>query len=574
MPVNAPNSFDRFNCQGGYDLLVKMQPGSSTLIIGGTNLYRSTDAFATSDHIVQVGGYGIGTTIPFFSVYLNHHPDQHDLFFLKSDPKKVYSVSDGGVRFTDNINSPNVEWVNKNMGYITSQLYSVAIDESAPFDTWMVGGFQDNGNYVSNSSSQQHNWVMPVNGDGAINYVANNKEYFVMSIQQGRMVKVELDKHGYLLARRRIDPAGFKKEDFSFINPFIVDPNDQNILYLPIGKRIARLTNLNAIPVNNDYSQLSNAWFVSTDTITTLNDTVPNQGVIIPEITALAVSKNQPNILYFGTNIREIYRIDHANTGDPTMILLDTITKRLPLHGYISGIAVDPDSAKNVLICYSNYNIYSLFFSNDYGMNWYYVGGNLEKNSNPSGGDPSIRSVAIVVNPVTGKRTYFAGTSIGLFSTDTLILSISAASASNKTVWKQESPDKIGSAIVTDIKWRASDGYVAVATHGSDAFDCYYTGIKPSESYPVASTDVTLYPNPASDKIYVSFDATNTTAYHAEVYDMSGHRVAAYSNGINNNNVFTQVIDVSNYANGHYFVTFYTSGNHKQVKQFTVYHSH
>ena len=569
LPVNSTNPFDRFNCQGGYDLFVKMQPGTSTLIIGGTNVYRSTDAFTTPDHIKQIGGYGIGTTIPFFTVYLNHHPDQHDLIFLKSDPKKAYSVSDGGVKFTDNINAPTVEWQDRSMGYVTSQLYSIAIDENSAYDQWMVGGFQDNGNYVSNTSDSKHSWVMPVNGDGAYNYIAPNKEYFVMSIQQGRMVKVELDKHGHLLARRRIDPFGFEKADYAFINPFIVDPNNNNFLYMPIGKRIARLNNLNSLAVNNDYSQLKTGWTILSDTITTPNFGTAN--TTVAEITSLAVSSNEPNILYFGTSNKEMYRIDQANTGDPKYIKLDTITKRLLGGGFVSSIAVDPDSAKNVLICFSNYKINSLFFSNDYGMNWYFVGGNLESSTaNPTGADPSIRCVKILVG-ANGKRTYFAGTSIGLFSTDTLILAASASSAINKTVWKQESADKIGAAIVTDIKVRPSDGYVAVATHGSGTFESYYTGKIP----PVAantSSELTAYPNPASDKIYFSFDATNTNLYNTEVYDISGRRITALSNGINYNNVFTQVLDVSRYPNGHYFISYYTSDNRKQVKHFIVRH--
>ena len=266
-----------------------------------------------------------------------------------------------------------------------------------------------------------------------------------------------------------------------------------------------------------------------------------------------------------------MYRIDQANSGDPKYMKLDTITKRLQGGGFVSSIAVDPDSAKNVLICFSNYKIYSLFYSNDYGMNWYYVGGNLESTAaNPTGADPSIRCVNILVG-ANGKRTYFAGTSIGLFSTDTLILATTASSAINKTVWKQESNDKIGAAIVTDIKVRHSDGYVAVATHGSGAFESYYTG-NTAPTYASPDPEVTAYPNPASDKIYFAFDATNTTSYHSEVYDISGRRMTALSNGINNNNVFTQVLDVSRYPNGHYFMGYYTADNRKQVKHFIVRH--
>lgn len=569
LPVYSTNPFDRFNCQGGYDLFVRVQPGSGTVVMGGTNVYRSTDGFTTPNNTQQIGGYGIGTTIPFFSVYTNHHPDQHDFIFLKSDPKKAWSVSDGGVKFTDDINANEVKWQNRSEGYITSQLYSIAIDEQHAFDPWIIGGFQDNGNHVSNSNDPYHHWVLPVNGDGAYSYIDPDKSFFVTSIQQGRMVKVTLDKHGYLLARRRIDPDGFKKGDYSFINPFVVDPNDANILYMPIGKRIARLNNLKSIAVNNDYSQLKTGWTIFSDTIKTPK--LVSRSSEEAEITALAVSKNQPNILYIGTSNKEMFRIENANTGDPKMIKLDTASKRLPSEGYISGIAVDPDSAKNVLVCVSNYNCMSLFYSNDYGNNFYYVGGNLEFGSqNPTGADPSIRSVNILVTN-QGKRIYFAGTSIGLFSTDSLVPATGTNSALNKTKWVQEGADKIGAAIVTNIRVRQADGYVAIATHGNGVFESYYAG---SAAPPVSHIygDATLYPNPASDKLYAVFDATGSTAYHAEVYDISGRRMDAFSNGINNNNVFTQVVDVSRYPSGQYFLTYYTDNKRKQVKAFTVFH--
>jgi hypothetical protein len=111
---------------------------------------------------------------------------------------------------------------------------------------------------------------------------------------------------------------------------------------------------------------------------------------------------------------------------------------------------------------------------------------------------------------------------------------------------------------------------VAVGTHGNGVFESYYSGNTPPAIYTYGNSS--LYPNPANDKIYFSFDATGTTSYRAEVYDISGRRVDGFTNGINNNGVFTQVVDVSAYPTGHYFVTFYTSGKRKQVQHFLVQH--
>ena len=56
---------------------------------------------------------------------------------------------------------------------------------------------------------------------------------------------------------------------------------------------------------------------------------------------------------------------------------------------------------------------------------------------------------------------FLVGTSTGLFSTDTLI--------NNATVWSQQGPSSIGSAVVDMIETRTLDGLVAVAfTHEVD----------------------------------------------------------------------------------------------------------
>ncbi len=560
LPVNAAASFDKFNCQGGYDLFVKVQPTTNNVFIGGTNIYRSTDGFKTATKTTQIGGYGVGTSLPFFTVYPNHHPDQHDLLFIKNNATIAYSCSDGGVRKTNDCNASNVVWENKNMGYTTSQLYSVTIDEAIAKDKWLLGGFQDNGNFITPTNDIKHQWLMPVNGDGAINYIAPNKKYCIMSIQLGRLVKVELDNIGNLVARRRIDPAGFTKDDYGFINPLTFDTQN-DILYMPIGKKIARLNNVSSIPVNNDYNQLANTWDVFTDTIKNAD----TSSIAFEEITSLEVSKNGDNTLYFGTNYKELYRITNANTGNPTFKKLGI--NLLPAGGYVSDIAIDPDSSKNVLICYSNYNVQSLFYSTDTGNSWKYIGGNLEGNTNSSSTNPSIRTVAILKKQ-DGQRIYFAGTSIGLFSTDTL--KPAATVNTNKTTWVQEAANTIGAAVVTDIKVRQQDGYVAIATHGNGIFDSYYSGNTISTDTHVQSY-IDVFPNPANQTLQYTFTNTTENNISITVYDMMGNRIISPISKRHLAGTFTYTLNTAALAPAHYMLCVYEGTTNKPiVKHFVV----
>ena len=57
IPANRPTTFDNFNAQGGYDLLVKVKPDNPDIVfIGGTNLWRSTDGFQSDSNTAQIGG--------------------------------------------------------------------------------------------------------------------------------------------------------------------------------------------------------------------------------------------------------------------------------------------------------------------------------------------------------------------------------------------------------------------------------------------------------------------------------------------------------------------------------------
>ena len=147
IPANQSTTFDNFNAQGGYDLLVKVHPTDPNLVyIGGTNLWRSSDGFTSANNTTIIGGYFIGSYEGDgnWGVYKNHHPDQHDLLFLPSNDSIILSANDGGVYKSLNTFSDTVEWESLNNGYYTTQLYSVSISRNANSDL-MLGGFQDNG---------------------------------------------------------------------------------------------------------------------------------------------------------------------------------------------------------------------------------------------------------------------------------------------------------------------------------------------------------------------------------------------------------------------------------------------
>ncbi len=451
--LNLPSTggpFDIFQSQGSYDLVIKVKPDdANTVFIGGTNIYRSTNGFSDTTQTSYIGGYKQGATLPIVLSYQNHHPDQHELIFLPGSSTKMISSNDGGIAFTDDNMGANVTWQTLNHGYLTTMFYSCAMDHAAT-DNVIIGGAQDNGSWFTKSNVLTDPWVSPRGGDGSHCAIADNKTAFYFSIQNGKVMKAKLNSNGGVDSFARIDPMN--GSNYLFINPFVLDPNNNNIMYLAGGKYLWRNDDLSGIPYASNWDSIATNWVM-------FNDSVPVAGA---KITCIAVSKTPANRVYYGTSQRRVFRIDNANLGTPTPIEItgNAGSALFPNNGYVSCIAVDPTNADNIMVTFSNYNIYSVFYSQDGGTTWDKVGGNLEDNSTGSGNGPSIRWARIL--PVNGGKVYLVGTSVGLFATNQL--------NGLNTVWVQQGAANIGKSVVTMIDSRQTDGSVIVATHSHGIF--------------------------------------------------------------------------------------------------------
>ncbi len=103
-------------------------------------------------------------------------------------------------------------------------------------------------------------------------------------------------------------------------------------------------------------------------------------------------------------------------------------------------------------------------------------------------------------------RVNEAGTSTGLYATDTLI--------NNATVWVQQGTNNIGSAVVDMIDSRTTDGLVVVATHGSGVFSTNITSVNQITSVKnilAEQVNFSVYPNPVSDVLNVEWDTQLST---------------------------------------------------------------
>ncbi|WP_321516767.1 PKD domain-containing protein [Marinifilum fragile] len=480
LPTNGggDRDVDGYNSQGSYNMVVKVAPDNEDMVfIGGTNLHRSDDGFATNANPVSVGDtekdksktYWIGgyATENDVNQYPNHHPDVHSMVF--KDNSTLICGHDGGLSITTNFkkksdtntsddNSTPVDWTFLNNSYLTTQCYTVAIDEDTRGSKVLVSGFQDNGSWLSEDIAPTTNWQPVGSGDGSYCSLFNHGNSLLTSSQNGTTYLRHniYDNNTYYMTR--IDPEG--AEGQLFINPYIVDANNSEIVYYAGGSYVWRNVDIYGID-KFTYSKTTTNWEKLEASQTT------------GKISYLASSTYPAHVLYYGTSTGKVYKIENSHSQSAKVSDITGSNMPVPVSGksapFVSSISINPRNANEVMVSFSNYGIESIFYTNDGGANWEEVSGNLEEGSF-SGDGPSVRSVAIMVSPTD--TTYYAGTSTGLYSTTVL----NGAS----TQWTQEAVNRIGTTVVDMIKTRR-DGFIAAGTHGNGVFtaDADYSASAP-----------------------------------------------------------------------------------------------
>ncbi len=532
----------RMDSQGNYDLVIAVKPDDPDFVlIGGTSLFRSTDGFATKLNDAKLDWIGGYHSTEFF--YPNHHPDQHVLVFDPVNPNKLWNGNDGGLYYTDDITNTSYAdyfpWENKNHGYNVTQFYTVSLAKYAN-DERIMGGTQDNGTpFFTYYNGQTGSSDDLSSGDGGYSYFGS--DYAYVSSQNGKITRLTYRSDGkpynpYTEGIGWSEITPNNATDQLFVNPFVIDPNDENIMLYPSGSSLWRNNNLSSIPnfqngTNTGWSKLTNVTVPSGYTITTV-----------------AISQNNPqHLLYFGASSNsgapKVYKLENANTS--TSAATDISISGSPGGAYVHNIAVNPANGNEILVIYSNYNIVGLYHSTDGGNSYTAVEGNLTgTNANPG---PSLRSATIL--PVSGATVYLVGTSTGLYSTTYL-------NGSN-TVWVRENDNGIGTAVVEYVTSRTSDNKVAAGTHGRGVFTGDLSGTVDvnGSNFTTKFELLQNYPNPFNPTTTIKYEIPGDVNRETKnvkliVYDLLGREIKTLVNKKQSPGTYTITFNAKSAAGG------------------------
>jgi hypothetical protein len=317
-------------------------------------------------------------------------------------------------------------------------------------------------------------------------------------------------------------------------------------LILTAKNKIFRNLNIFSKPLNTNFD--STRW--DTPLWEELSNCKPLTG---QEFSAISISKINKNTLYYATDKGRLYKLNNANVGQP---LPKEITGSNFPSGNINCIALDPSDSNKITVVFSNYNITSVFTSDNAGITWANISGNLEENTNGSGSGPSCRW-ASVLNLENGRKCWFIATSVGLYATDTL--------NGIQTRWIQQSPNGIGNNIVTMLDTRDLDNFIAVATHGNGAYSAnisnpwQITNISKNILNPET---IKVYPNPLQLKESLNIVLKNNILQipNITITDILGNIISKDSYTIIPFDSTNFKIQFNNLSSGVYFVNFELNG--------------
>ncbi|MBX2876987.1 MAG: T9SS type A sorting domain-containing protein [Saprospiraceae bacterium] len=473
------------------------------VIAGGVQLARSFDGFTSStDEITK------------HHINSNSHVDHHIVVFDPAQPSAAWLGNDGGIFKTDNIlresATPytNIQWQHKFKGYNVVTYYALGLPRD-PLDFRIIGGTQDRGTPIldrANSIDPQASIGDPFGGDGGFSFLGKNHAYVYAAVGQSYRLKYNEEGLPSFDAGFLGLTGTLVNRPHSFINPFVVDLDDETAMYYPLENKLLRFTRLDEQP---EFSDLQAA------------DWEEPEGLAGPEasvITALDLSVEPKDILYYAVHkydeTPQIYRLEDAeNATVPTE--KHTITGASP-GSWVRCVAINPENADEIAAVITSSNVPKLFHSLDGGNTFSNIDGNLANTEDLPG--PHTNWLTIL--PFEGTTYYVLATTTGVFVTQDL--------DGANTFWELQAPDEIGFASAQMVRSRAADGLVAVSTYGRGIFIGGPNGV------PTATDDLLvqdneafkLFPNPGlGEFVQLQFELTGRQKVGVKLLDLSGREV-------------------------------------------------
>lgn len=361
------STVNHMGSQGWYDNTIWVDPTDANhLIVGGLDIYRSTDG---GSNWTKISTWYYST-----SIHADHHGILHDPNYDGSTNKRVYFVNDGGVYKAEDVTAANsgyssTGWTDLNNDLGITQFYGAA----GMTDSKVIGGTQDNGNLLQSTGTDFYDTY---GGDGGFSGVATNGsgfyyfgEYVYLQIHRSNNGANSTDIYS------GISDAG---SSANFIAPFLVDPNNDSILYGG-GASLWKTADCKASTPSWSAIKSSTGSYIS----------------------QIAVAEGDSNVIVVGHNDGSIYL---STDGGSSWSQIDDGSNS---GKYVLALHIDKDDHQTIYAGWGGFSSGNLMKTTDSGSSW----------SDISSGLPQAPMRSIVRHPNAADWLY-VGTEVGIFTSE------------------------------------------------------------------------------------------------------------------------------------------------------------
>lgn len=317
-------------------------------------------------------------------------------------------------------------------------------------------------------------------------------------------------------------------------------------------------------------------WYVISDKSHNGVSDLPQSMAYSSDVNHLFVGTEKGN-LYRISNIKYAFNEETADVSSPYCVIS---TKRIPIYlpgtstentQVITSVAVDPNDDNRVIITLGNYG------NEDYV---YYTDNALDENpvfrsvqGDPgSGGLPQVPAYASLIEMDPDNGLVFVGTEFGIYVTNNINSGNPTWVQENKNIGgvpvfmlKQQTIRKANDTIyfvnidTTYVVYYGVNNYGVIygATFGRglialDQFQKPVGVFDPAK--PVTPTTFSIYPNPATDRLTVAFEASKPCRVEINVFDLQGKLIKTVDMGERPEGRHDAVLNCSNFSSGTYIL--------------------
>ncbi len=408
--------------QGWYNNTIWVDPtNANTLVVGGIDLWRSTDGGAS---FTRISNWALWPA----SVHADNHIIVSHPSYDATSNTTVFVGNDGGVAKSSNIltatsASSSNTWSLISTGKYSTQFYGGA---SSADGTKTAGGTQDNGSLYTNNSNTT--WGVGIGGDGgyaAIDQTDSN--YVYGELQFGGIHRsTEGGANASTICEGLTDAYDAActggTNNTNFIPPFILDPNNQSKL----------LFGGNRLWITDNAKASTPTWRIAKVASTESDN----------HISAVAVSRGSSDVIWVGHNNGEVYRTANGTAATPTWTAVSVGPARAVLR-----ILLDPSNSNTVYASFGGYSSGNLQKTTNGGTTW----------TDVSTGLPAAPIRGIAQHPSNSNWLY-VGTEVGVYTSE-----------DGGTTWSTTN-DGPGNVPVYDIFFAGTTTDLIAATHGRGMF--------------------------------------------------------------------------------------------------------